>query len=388
MTRPEEPEKPAFALPAPVPEDPSPSAGGTAPAFAAPPAPGQPAAPGDAAGPPPFAVPPPPPGHGPPPAQGPAYGPPPGSAPPPGYGPPPPGYGPPPGVQPASSPGVQPVPAQFAPTSGAPAVGVPQQPPTTNGTPAATRSGGLPKGWLWAFLALAVVVCGVSCFGAFDTSGTTVDTPAAADQQSVVDGLARATAAHGICYGWRLQSSASTVNVGSNLGVGKAVTDDPAKCAKYVEVQGNVRYYPDSSESEDTAAYSIRSTLGDGARLDPAAFDRLGAGTKQLLDDPATTILVAADALPLLTLEAGLAPAPVPPPSATGSVAPVATGGNDFLRDRWPLLALSGGLLLVAVGALFLGRLVSRRAAAGPPSGPVPGPVSGPVSGPPAAGSP
>lgn len=364
MGEPEEPGKPAFALPAPVPAEPPP--------FAVPPPPGQPAAPGAAGG-PPFAVPPPPPGYGPP-----------------GVQPAPPQFTP-PGVQAA-----QPVPPQFTPP-GTPAVGVPQ-PPQPTGTPAAGRPGGLHKGWLWGFLGLAVVVCGVSCFGAFDTSGTAVDTPAAADQQSVVEGLARATAAHGICYGWRLQSSSSTVNVGSNLGVGKAVTDDPAKCAKYVEVQGNVRYYPDSSESEDTAAYSIRSTLGEGARLDPAAFDRLGAGTERLLDDPSTTILIAADALPLLTQEAGLAPTPVPLPSATGSVAPVATGGSDFLRDRWALLGLSGGLLLVAVAALFLGRRASRRAAQQPPAAgaPLPGaPLPGaPPPGaslpgsPPAAGSP
>ncbi|GAB3850991.1 hypothetical protein [Dactylosporangium cerinum] len=98
-------------------------------------------------------------------------------------------------------------------------------------------------------------------------------------------------------------------------------------------------------------------------RLDPAAFDRLGAGTGKLLDDPSTTILVAADALPLLTQEAGLAPTPVPVPAATGSVAPVATGGSDFLRDRWVLLSVAGGLLLVAAVALLLGIRSSRRPA-------------------------
>ncbi|MEV0129916.1 hypothetical protein AB0H83_15830 [Dactylosporangium sp. NPDC050688] len=368
MSRPEEPEKPAFALPAPVPADP-----------------------------PPFAVPPPPPGYGPPPA---AQSVPPGGQPvaPGGQQPVPPQFAPPPPSQPPGPPQFAPppgppqfTPPQFAPPAGEPALGVPPAQPAT-GTPAAPSPGGLKKGWLWGFLALAVVVCGVSCVGALEDSGTGVDTPAAAHQQSVVDGLARATAAHGICYGWRLQSSASTVNVGSNLGVGKAVTDDPAKCAKYVEVQGNVRYYPGDSESEDTAAYTIRSTLGDTGRLDPAAFGRLGAGTERLLEDPATTILVVADALPLLTQEAGLAPTPVPLPSATGSVAPVATGGSDFLRDRWVLLGLSGGLLLVAVVALFLGRRASRRSAQPPPAAapPLPGspPSGSPLPGSPLPGSP
>ncbi len=252
-----------------------------------------------------------------------------------------------------------------------PPVPLPQTPATG---PAAPPAGGLKKAWLWGFVVLVVLVCGVACITMPDSSGTSVDTPLAADQQSVVDGLARATAVHGVCYGWRLQSSASTVNVGSNLGVGKAVTDDPAKCAKYVEVQGNVRYYPESSESEDTATYTIRSTLGDAAKLDPAAFDRLGAGTKRLLEDPSTAILIAADALPLLTQEAGLAPTPVPVPSATGSVAPVATGGNDFFRDRWALLTVSGALLLVAAGALLLGLRASRR------SSPSPSPSSSPPS--------
>ncbi|MFC5005563.1 hypothetical protein ACFPIJ_48035 [Dactylosporangium cerinum] len=331
MGAPQEPEKPAFALPGAAPEAPASAppaavpqqpAPAPKPAFALPPDPaGAPQ--------PPVAVPPQPSGAG---AR----------------------------EQPGVAALAPPAPLAQPDQAQAPFVPLPQTPDTAT---AATRSGGLHKGWLWAFVALVVVVCGVSCYGSLGDSGTGVDVPVAADQQSVVDGLARATAAHGVCYGWRLQTSTSTVNVGSNLGVGKAVTDDPAKCAKYVEVQANVRYYPESSESEDSATYTIRSTLGDSGRLDPAAFDRLGAGTGKLLDDPSTTILVAADALPLLTQEAGLAPTPVPVPAATGSVAPVATGGSDFLRDRWVLLSVAGGLLLVAAVALLLGIRSSRRPA-------------------------
>ncbi|HLL67377.1 MAG TPA: hypothetical protein VK453_16965 [Micromonosporaceae bacterium] len=179
-------------------------------------------------------------------------------------------------------------------------------------------------------------------------------------QQEVVDQLARATEAHGICYGWRLSETDAAGTLGSNLGAGKPVTGDPTKCARYVEVVGKVVYYPESSESEDEAILSISSNLPGSDKLDPAVFERLGAGTGTLLNEPADTILTAAQLLPLLTMEAGLATAPVPQPSPTGTVQPVAMGGSDFWRDRAVLVFIAAALLVAALLTLLFGTRVVR----------------------------
>jgi hypothetical protein len=207
------------------------------------------------------------------------------------------------------------------------------------------------------------VIVAVLCVAAYcssQDSGETA-TPDPVDAQSVAADLARASTAHGVCYGWQLLDASTPVSSGSNLGVGVKVADNPDKCAKYIEVRGSYHYYPSSSESEDYARYSIVSNLSGSAKLDAAALDRLGVGTGRLLDDPASAILDAAEALPLLAQEAGLASTPVPEPSATGSPVPVEQGGSDFWRDRWVLLLVTGVLLAGAIATLVLGILSSRR---------------------------
>ncbi|MER7007091.1 hypothetical protein ABT297_29190 [Dactylosporangium sp. NPDC000555] len=181
-----------------------------------------------------------------------------------------------------------------------------------------------------------------------------------AGAQTVAADLARASAVHGICYGWQLLDSTTPVSSGSNLGVGVRVTDSPERCPKFVEVRGTYHYYPNSSDLEDYAQYNIVSNIGRSTRIDPAGLERLGVGANRLLDDPAAVILDAAEALPLLALEAGAAEGPVPGPSATGTPLPVREGGSDFLRDRWVLLVISGSFLLAAALTVVLGLLVAR----------------------------
>jgi flagellar basal body-associated protein FliL len=233
---------------------------------------------------------------------------------------------------------------------------------------------------IWITVVIVAVLCVAAYCSSQDSGG--VEPVDGADAQSVVADLSRASAAHGICYGWQLLDSATPVSSGSNLGVGVKVADRPDQCPKYVEVRGMYHYYPDSSESTDYATYSIFSNLSGSGKLDPNAFDRLGAGTGRLLDDPTTTILDAAQALPLLTQEAGLATAPVPEPSVTGSPAPLESGGSDFWRDRWVLLLVTGVLLLGAIFTLILGIRSSRRIKRGEESDPfakTPPPAPGPV---------
>ncbi|MFG2044148.1 hypothetical protein [Dactylosporangium sp. NPDC048998] len=223
-------------------------------------------------------------------------------------------------------------------------------------------AGGIPRKLIDAIW-VGIVVVVMLCVAAYCSSRDSGDAVAVdqADAQSVAAGLARASAAHGICYGWQLLDSTTPVSSGSNLGVGVRVTDSPEQCPKYVEVRGAYHNYPDGSESEDYAQYTIVSSAGNAARIDAAGLERLGAGTNRLLDDPAAAILDAAEALPLLALEAGVAEGAVPQPSATGTPLPVAEGGSDFLRDRWVLLVISGSLLLAAAGTVVLGLVVARN---------------------------
>ncbi|MEV6932562.1 hypothetical protein AB0M46_49850 [Dactylosporangium sp. NPDC051485] len=187
--------------------------------------------------------------------------------------------------------------------------------------------------------------------------------------QSVADDLTRAAEAHGICYGWHLLDDKTPVSSGSNLGVGARVAEHPDRCPKWIELRGTYHDYPDNSQFEDYAEYTIATSAALGKGLDPAGLERLDAGTNRLLDDPRGTILDAAEVLPLLALEAGMTATPVPERAATGAPRPVAEGGSDFLRDRWVLLLIGGALLLAAAGATVLLRLLSRLLVTAPATG-------------------
>ncbi|GAA0743917.1 hypothetical protein Drose_18135 [Dactylosporangium roseum] len=226
-------------------------------------------------------------------------------------------------------------------------------------TSASTGSKSKVKEGVWIAVVVVVGLCAWGFFASGDNDPVTAADPV--DVTAVVADLDRAATAHGICYGWQLLDSSSPVSTGSNLGAGRRVTDDPQRCPKYVEVRGRYRYYPDSSESEDYATYSITTNLSNASHLDPSAFDRLGAGTSRLLADPTSTILDAAQALPLLAQEAGVATGAVPAASASGTPAPLPSAGSDFWRDRWVLLVVTGVLLAGAVVTLLLGIRSSRR---------------------------
>jgi hypothetical protein len=226
-------------------------------------------------------------------------------------------------------------------------------------TPASTST----KVWVWVTV---VVIVGLCCWAVWPSMGdnsTVVEKPTEAEQQVVVANLARAATAHGICYGYRLEDGSRAVTVGSNLGVGKAVAENSTACPKYVEVRGSVRYYSSSSDLEDYATWSFRSTgIGSISGLTSTDLDRIGASATRLLNDPAAAILVAADALPLLAREAGLVTGDVPAPTAPAAAVPLAKSGSDFWRDRGTLMLVTGGFLLVAVAALLTGIFKGRKA--------------------------
>ncbi|WP_238012771.1 hypothetical protein KZZ52_21265 [Dactylosporangium sp. AC04546] len=210
---------------------------------------------------------------------------------------------------------------------------------------------------------VGVVVVGICVAAFFSSSGDdeAVTPPSSIDAASVVAGLDRAAKAHGVCYGWQLYASSTEISAGSNLGAGKRANEDPTSCAKYIVVRGTYYYYSDSSDSEDYAYYTFVTNVDAPTRLDSAALDQVGVGTKQLLDDPSQAILGAAEALPLIAQQAGIVSGAVPEPTATGSVAPLPSTGSDFWRDRWVLVLVSSVLLLGALVTLIFGIRSSRR---------------------------
>ncbi|WP_432972778.1 hypothetical protein [Dactylosporangium sp. CA-233914] len=219
---------------------------------------------------------------------------------------------------------------------------------------------------IWVGVVVVVMLCVFGyCSTRSDDGDSSVAVPAQ-DAQSVADDLARAAKAHEVCYGWQLLDSTTPVSSGSNLGPGVKVSDRADECPRYIEVRGTYHWYPDSSESEDYARYSIVSNVTGGRDIDPAGLDRLGAGPSRLLDDPAAAILDAAEALPLLAQEAGAVSGTVAEPSLSASPAPLSSGGSDFWRDRWVLVVISGSFLLAAVVTAVLGFAINRRQSENP----------------------
>ncbi|WP_320067268.1 hypothetical protein [Micromonospora sp. RTGN7] len=228
----------------------------------------------------------------------------------------------------------------------------------------ATKQLSTAGGWIVGLVTLVVVA---GCIGIgvanSDSNSTDVPPPTADDRAGTVPILAQAAASQGICYGWRLGAYyGSMLNVGSNLGDGVAVSDNP-RCPRWVEVRAEVSYTSESSESNDSATVDVAGSA-DIDRADLYAVEnglqRFGLDSDVFVDDPGWAVCRAAVALPLLVAEAGVAP-PVAPPSVdpAAQVAPLPDAGSDFWRDRWGWLLALAGLLLVA-GLFFTVGFVQR----------------------------
>jgi hypothetical protein len=190
----------------------------------------------------------------------------------------------------------------------------------------------------------------------FEDSSVTVPAPDPADRRAAVAELQRAMEAHGVCYGWTLGDSSTRVSTGSSLGDGARVDSDLHKCKNWVEVHVAVNYTDESSELEDSAVVAIYTSSPDWV-LYPESLEKLGLDEQAFLDDPGDAVLRAALALPMLAASTGLVPGLPPPTPAAAANRPAdpPTGGSDFWRDRWPLVAASGGLLAVAIAGFGLG---------------------------------
>ncbi|MFC0005161.1 hypothetical protein [Micromonospora siamensis] len=223
----------------------------------------------------------------------------------------------------------------------------------------------------WKHVLFSVVLFGVlaacilgSIFGGGD-SGTDVPAPAADERADTVPLLARATADQGICYGWSLTEGwgSDPVNVGSNLGDGVAVEDNPS-CPRWVQVVAEINYTSASSESSDSAVVRVTGSEDIGyAELSTvrSGLERLGLDEDAFVDDPGWAVTRAAVMLPLLAVEAGLAQPAATPSAGPVSPTPLPAAGNDFLRDRWGWLVATFGLLLLAALLLTVGVVQRRR---------------------------
>lgn len=213
-----------------------------------------------------------------------------------------------------------------------------------------------------------LVAAGVSALvlsGPLDAGGgSTVPVPTAEMIEQTTAQLAGASAAQGVCYGWRLNDSATTLSQGSNLGPQVPVDADPVRCPRWIEVRAAVTYTSPNSELEDSASVQL---VAEGVPVPPVtALDRFGLTTQAFIDDPAWAACRAALALPLLVAESGAAsPAPTATAAAPAGAA-VPRAGSDFWRARWPhavggAALLAGGALLAGIGLVVRAHQQARR---------------------------
>ncbi|HEY0454143.1 hypothetical protein, partial [Actinophytocola sp.] len=178
--------------------------------------------------------------------------------------------------------------------------------------------------------------------------------PAEADE--LVATIAEAYDAQGVCYGWSVQVDNEGVpetSVGSNFGTGVALSDAPSRCRSSVEFQASVTWTPSSSESEDSASYSVVSLPSGPSTADLDALEIISTGGL-VGDNLDSDVYKAVAALPLLAADAGIAEpieASPAPEADAGDAVPTGSPGSDFWRQSGNQILLGG--LFVLGGAVF-----------------------------------
>lgn len=190
---------------------------------------------------------------------------------------------------------------------------------------------------------------------------------AAAGDADLAETLRAATAVQGVCYGYRLDVSDGDTGqftgsyASSSAGAGTPVAADPSACPRgSVELVASITYTSSYSEAEDSASWSLVSSLpGLTLELVEAAS---GSRASDLISDATseTALLNAVLTLPgLATERAGAAPVvleqstdPLPEGART-----TGTPGSDWLRQNAALL----GLCVLSLGAGLVALVASRR---------------------------
>ena len=202
--------------------------------------------------------------------------------------------------------------------------------------------------------ATAVLLAGALLLAApAPASADVIFDPADADELAAV--LAEAFTEQGVCYGWAVtvdNVGSRESSVGSNFGAGRAVSPDT--CNAYVEFYADITYTSESSESEDSASYGVRSEPATVTRDDLSALDIDFDGLTG--EDPDIAVGKAVTALPLLAADKGIAKAlSATPDTATSTPADAQLTddpGSDWWRDRggmviWAVVLIAASGLLI-----------------------------------------
>ncbi|MFN2494756.1 MAG: hypothetical protein ABR608_02440, partial [Pseudonocardiaceae bacterium] len=188
------------------------------------------------------------------------------------------------------------------------------------------------------------------------------------DAQDLANLLADATEAQHICYGWAVRvfdqdTGSDQQSTGSNFGPERSLDSSGTSCRFRVEFTADIVYTSSTSESADSASWSVISTPQGP---DTGDLDRLGLFEESDLvgDDADAAVARAVAALPQLAADSGIAPAVT---AAPASSTPPDVGsltddpGSDYLRRAGGLLAF-GAVLLVGGVAFGVFALRSSRA--------------------------
>jgi hypothetical protein len=192
-----------------------------------------------------------------------------------------------------------------------------------------------------ALVALGLLVCAATAPA--QATGVIDD----ADEQELVESLAAAQAAQGVCYGYTVTLDGQTTDSGSSNG-GVGVAPNPAGCRGYAALEVALHWACDSCDEEDSAVFQVSSDL-----VSPPTEDdlrRLGFDEADLLgDNDDQAVIDMTGALALLAAEKGNAKpvAFATPGTVDAADRPTNTPSSDFLRTNWFLLVLCGFVVLL-----------------------------------------
>jgi hypothetical protein len=195
-----------------------------------------------------------------------------------------------------------------------------------------------------------------------------------ADADELAATLAEAYDAQNVCYGWSIavdNEGVPETSVGSNFGAGRSVSD--GDCAKSVEFQASITWTSESSESEDSASYTVVSTPSGPTTDDLDGLDLISEDGL-VGDNGDADVYKAVAALPLLAADTGVADpieASPAPESDAGDAAPTNSPGSDFWRGSGMQILWGSVILLAGVVFAWYAITTSRRPARRRTIGPV-----------------
>ena len=168
------------------------------------------------------------------------------------------------------------------------------------------------------------------------------------DAADLTNSLADAQDAQGVCYGYVVRINGIETDLGSSTeGPGRPLAVDGCT-GGWTQLEADLTYTCDTCEGEDSASVAVNSSFPE--EIDVSELEALGWSSGDLLGEQDDVALIGmVGVLPLLNAELGNAEfvdyelaRDVP-----AADRPTGSPGSDFLRERWPLLALCGFLFVL-----------------------------------------